>query len=85
MPKDNTGRELKFYRYALTRAPWLMKAAWGAQKALLFFTPVHRCRHETAHVLRDDGSTLHIDVFEPPHPRKKASDAALFSRRRFRF
>lgn len=65
MPKDNTGRELKFYRYALTRAPWLMKAAWGAQKALLFFTPVHRCRHETAHVLRDDGSTLHIDVFEP--------------------
>lgn len=65
MPKDNTGRELKFYRYALMRAPWLMKAAWGAQKALLLFTPVHRCKHETAHVLRDDGSVLNIDVFEP--------------------
>lgn len=71
MPKDNSGRELKFYRFALMRAPWLMKAAWGAQKVLLFFTPVHRCRHETAGALRDDGSVLHIDIFEPKTRRTR--------------
>ena len=65
MPKDNARRELKFYRFALLRAPWLMKTAWGVQKALLFITPVHRCRRETANVLREDGSVLHIDIFEP--------------------
>lgn len=65
MPKDNAGRELKFYRFALLRAPWLMKTAWGVQKALLFITPVHRCRSETANVLRENGSVLHIDIFEP--------------------
>ena len=65
MPKDNTGRELKFYRFALLRAPWLLKAAWGAQKVFLFLTPVHRCRHKRENALRENGTELHIDIFEP--------------------
>ncbi len=78
MPISDIRRELKFFRFSLTKAPWLMHIAWSVQKVLLLMTPTHRVNHENVNVMRDDGTIMRMDILTPKKSEGESLPTLLY-------